>query len=242
MDHELMTMWLSVDPLADKYPSISPYAYCAWNPMKLIDPDGKEILPYLIYDDKTKKLQIWDDNNTSNNYNDDTFIGEYDAHNNVSTSPNCQGKWPDGEYEMLDKSSSHMHGDHKDRKGRLDDSSDGAYGEGGIYRAQTFTQDDGKVRIGMGIHAGREYLDFEDRVTMGCIRTTPEAFEAITTAIANYGPLRSIIIRNNESSSQSSVVNSIYPQQRPSLNLQLPILQFTPVTDKTYVYSPAKFL
>ncbi len=41
-DHELMTMWLSVDPLADKYPSISPYAYCAWNPVKLVDPDGKE--------------------------------------------------------------------------------------------------------------------------------------------------------------------------------------------------------
>ncbi len=42
MDHELMTMWLSVDPLADKYPSISPYAYCAWNPVKMIDPDGNE--------------------------------------------------------------------------------------------------------------------------------------------------------------------------------------------------------
>ena len=41
MDHEQMTMWLSVDPLADKYPSISPYAYCAWNPVKLVDPDGK---------------------------------------------------------------------------------------------------------------------------------------------------------------------------------------------------------
>ena len=40
MDHELMTMWLSVDPMADKYPSISPYAYCAWNPLKLVDPDG----------------------------------------------------------------------------------------------------------------------------------------------------------------------------------------------------------
>ena len=43
LDHELMTMWLSVDPLADKYPSISPYAYCAWNPVKLVDPDGKDI-------------------------------------------------------------------------------------------------------------------------------------------------------------------------------------------------------
>ena len=43
MDHELMTMWLSVDPMADKYPGISPYAYCAWNPIKLVDPDGKEV-------------------------------------------------------------------------------------------------------------------------------------------------------------------------------------------------------
>ena len=42
MDHELMTMWLSVDPMADKYPSISPYAYCAWNPVKLVDPDGRD--------------------------------------------------------------------------------------------------------------------------------------------------------------------------------------------------------
>ena len=33
--------WLSVDPLADKYPNISPYAYCAWNPIKYTDPDGR---------------------------------------------------------------------------------------------------------------------------------------------------------------------------------------------------------
>lgn len=37
-----MTMWLSVDPMADKYPSISTYNYCMWNPVKLIDPDGME--------------------------------------------------------------------------------------------------------------------------------------------------------------------------------------------------------
>ncbi len=42
MDHELITMWLSVDPLADKYPSISPYTYCAWNPIIAIDPSGMD--------------------------------------------------------------------------------------------------------------------------------------------------------------------------------------------------------
>ena len=43
MDHELMTSWLSVDPMSDKYPGISPYAYCALNPVKLVDPDGRDV-------------------------------------------------------------------------------------------------------------------------------------------------------------------------------------------------------
>ena len=55
MDHELMTMWLSVDPLADKYPSISPYAYCAWNPVKLVDPDGCDV--WSLSDDGTMKWE-----------------------------------------------------------------------------------------------------------------------------------------------------------------------------------------
>ncbi len=44
MDHELMTMWLSVDPMADKYPSISPYNYCMWNPLRLVDPNGMDTI------------------------------------------------------------------------------------------------------------------------------------------------------------------------------------------------------
>ena len=35
-------IWLSPDPLLDKYPHISPYAYCNWNPITRIDPDGRE--------------------------------------------------------------------------------------------------------------------------------------------------------------------------------------------------------
>ena len=39
-DCDLSGIFLSVDPMADKYPSMSPYSYCAWNPVKLVDPNG----------------------------------------------------------------------------------------------------------------------------------------------------------------------------------------------------------
>ena len=37
----VIALWLSVDPLADKYPNISPYAYCVWSPIKNVDPNGE---------------------------------------------------------------------------------------------------------------------------------------------------------------------------------------------------------
>ena len=36
--------WHSVDPLAEKYPSIAPYAYVANNSINAIDPDGRDII------------------------------------------------------------------------------------------------------------------------------------------------------------------------------------------------------
>jgi len=74
MDHELMTMWLSVDPMADKYPNVSPYAYCNWNPINLIDPNGKESMENedwyrnengdILWDEKVKRQEDLPDNYT----------------------------------------------------------------------------------------------------------------------------------------------------------------------------------
>ena len=43
-DSDLSGLFLSVDPMADKYPNISPYSYCAWNSIKLVDPEGREVV------------------------------------------------------------------------------------------------------------------------------------------------------------------------------------------------------
>ena len=36
------SIWLSIDPLAEKFPSWSPYTFCYNNPLRFIDPDGRE--------------------------------------------------------------------------------------------------------------------------------------------------------------------------------------------------------
>ncbi len=35
-----LSIWLSVDPMSDKYPSTSVYMYCSGNPVIFIDPNG----------------------------------------------------------------------------------------------------------------------------------------------------------------------------------------------------------
>lgn len=39
--------WMSVDPLASKYPAFSPYCFVANSPLRYIDPDGKDIKPVI---------------------------------------------------------------------------------------------------------------------------------------------------------------------------------------------------
>jgi len=37
------SVWISVDPLAEKYPNVSSYVFCLNNPVRLIDPDGRGV-------------------------------------------------------------------------------------------------------------------------------------------------------------------------------------------------------
>ncbi len=235
-----LSIWLSVDPMSDKYPGVSPYTYCWNNPVRLVDLDGREVSddPYLIFNGTQGNLQIWDDNNTPDDYSDDTFIGQYMAHNNVASS--SLGKWEDGIYEMADKNARRTHS-------KEDDSPNGPYGEGGCYCAVNFIETTtGKIRKGMAIHAGREHKPFLKRVTLGCVRTTAEAMIAIDEAISKYGPLQKIIIQNNRQSDNSETANSIHPFTRPTLPTLSPlVIPFREIkdpvlypADKTRVASP----
>ena len=56
-----LSIWLSVDPMAAKYPSLSPYVYCADNPVRCVDPNGEEI----DWVEKADGTIYWDDNAVS---------------------------------------------------------------------------------------------------------------------------------------------------------------------------------
>jgi len=219
-----LSVWLSVDPMSDKYQSISSYMYVLGNPIKLNDPNGLE--PYLLYNGNNSDIgvmSIYDDNGTPDDYTDDVFYASFDAKNAVTSTSN--GKWQDGVYEMIDDDSPHTHGEDVDKNKIKLDSDNGSYGSEGIFRAESFqeTGSNGKYRTGMGIHAGREDKDWEtERKTLGCIRVKPEGFDKITDAIDKFGSLTNIIVVNNSSYSNSNQVKLILydiPDVDPPLDL-----------------------
>ena len=96
MDHELTTMWLSVDPMSDKYPGISPYAYCAWNPVKLVDPDGRSISTHT--DEEGNVIAVYNDgDNGVYKHNGDRVYTKNELKNkympsNTSAGGECKGE------------------------------------------------------------------------------------------------------------------------------------------------------
>lgn len=79
LDHDILTSFLSVDRYADKYPFISPYAYCAWNPIRLIDPSG-DTISYRLGDVEYHYTQAgngyaWQDRHGNTYSGDDKHLG-----------------------------------------------------------------------------------------------------------------------------------------------------------------------
>jgi len=73
-----LSVWLSVDPMSDQYPSLSPYTYCANNPVMMVDPDGKKVINYYtkvveFYQNRVNSL-----NKLIENYSGDKTSEEYD--------------------------------------------------------------------------------------------------------------------------------------------------------------------
>ncbi|HHW59093.1 MAG: RHS repeat-associated core domain-containing protein [Bacteroidales bacterium] len=43
-----LSIWLSVDPMSDKYPSLSPYCYSTWNPLVFKDIKGLDLVKVVV--------------------------------------------------------------------------------------------------------------------------------------------------------------------------------------------------
>jgi RHS repeat-associated protein len=82
LNHERSpTRWMSIDPLCEKYYSISPYAYCANNPVNSIDPNGMELLLFKngvyvgSHDDGKKEITGYNQRSTVNEDGTEEFTG-----------------------------------------------------------------------------------------------------------------------------------------------------------------------
>jgi RHS repeat-associated protein len=53
-----VSLWLGADPMQERYPNISTYEYCANNPIKYIDPDGKFVS--IVFDKSKGTLLVVD--------------------------------------------------------------------------------------------------------------------------------------------------------------------------------------
>ena len=60
------TAWTAIDPMAEKYYDISPYLYCAGNPLVFGDPTGEDY--YYLHKDGTITLAYIDDLDKDNDY------------------------------------------------------------------------------------------------------------------------------------------------------------------------------
>jgi len=101
-DSEL-SIWLSVDPMAHKYPHQSNYVYCSNNPIRLIDPDGRdewEVNPngeiFFIKESEKHQLFAIDKNGNRTTDKDGNFVSQdvdKDMMNSITCGSDAKKEW-----------------------------------------------------------------------------------------------------------------------------------------------------
>ena len=56
--HPLSSRWTTMDPMAEKYYSVSPYAFCSNNPVNFVDLDGRDALINIDRESKTITISV----------------------------------------------------------------------------------------------------------------------------------------------------------------------------------------
>ena len=67
--------WMNVDPLAERHPEISPFVYCANNPVVFVDPDGQDWR--INYVDNNGKAQTYIYNGGASALPDNQFVRDF---------------------------------------------------------------------------------------------------------------------------------------------------------------------
>lgn len=68
----ILARWDRIDPLCEKYYSTSPYAYCANNPVRFIDPDGRDVT--ILYTDENGKTRTFKFDGTQSKCPNNSFV------------------------------------------------------------------------------------------------------------------------------------------------------------------------
>src|ERR1700736_5818938 len=139
----------------------------------------RTLMSTLVFDGTAHTLTLYDGQHQQ--------VGQWHANNVVDHHATLRHV-PNQEFQMVDQAHPHRHGGNEDTL-------NGAYGRFGILRLQDFNANN-HAHSGVGVHSGRANRGGADHATMGCIRTTDAAMEAITQYITN-DPVRSITVQNN---------------------------------------------
>jgi hypothetical protein len=150
----------------------------------------------MITSDPTDSSKVINMSSLSFNGNDQTItlfdaqgnqLGAWPANNVVDRTATMRFV-PNQDYDIVDRNAPHTHGGEADTP-------NGPYGSFGIIRFEGFWAD-GVHHDGVGLHSGRADRGGADHATMGCIRTSDGAMQAISQHIAT-DPLTTITVHGN---------------------------------------------